>query len=205
MLNPHDSKDRLEERQIDSFRFVRLGLYFYATLMALALIWRVGFYDEPIFFASVAAATSEFSPIRDGALGLGVGGLVVVLSFALTQFTKWGDELARELAALVGPIGIPNALLLAAASGLGEEIFFRGALQPRVGLMVASVLFGAMHFVPRKGMWPWTGFALVVGFAFGLLFEFTGNLIAPVVAHAVINGVNLSLLGRRHTADGGES
>jgi len=178
--------------------FVRFGLYFYGAMIAVALVWRMGLYQESILFSSAAAEAAGVQPLRQAAIGLAVGLVVVVGSELVTRLTGWGESLARELAAGIGPISIPNALLLATASGLGEELFFRGALQPRVGLVIASLAFGAMHFVPRREMWPWTGFALVVGLSFGVLFEWTGSVIAPVVAHTVVNGINLPLLVRRY-------
>ena len=45
---------------------------------------------------------------------------------------------------------------------------------------------------------PWTGFAIGAGFLFGALFVWTGNLLAPVTAHVVVNGVNLPRLVRRY-------
>ncbi len=82
------------------------------------------------------------------------------------------------------------------ASGLAEEMFFRGALQPQVGWLVASLLFGLLHFIPRRELLAWTGFALLVGSLFGALFLWTGNLVAPVVAHVLVNAVNLPMLIR---------
>ena len=184
-------------------RLVAMGLYFYAAMMAAALIWRMGFYREAIFFASPSDEARGFDPLSDFAIGLGAGLVVVVLSSVWTAYTRWGRALAVELAALVGPIGIPNALLLACASGLAEETFFRGALQPRVGLVVASVLFAGLHFVPRRTLLPWTVFAAIAGLFFGILFEWTGNLVAPVTAHIVVNGVNLPLLERRFGKEAG--
>ena len=61
-----------------------------------------------------------------------------------------------------------------------------------------SLIFGAIHFVPRRAFYPWTIFAIVVGFFFGALFEWTGNLIAPVVAHTLVNAVNLPLLVKQY-------
>ena len=37
-----------------------------------------------------------------------------------------------------------------------------------------------------------------MGFALGGLFEWTGSLLAPVVAHTAINAVNLPLLVHRY-------
>lgn len=178
--------------------FVRFGLFFYGAMMAAALVWRVGFYGEDILYASPAAESAGVRPLRDVGIGLVVGLGVVGASHVFTDRTGWGERLARGLAEALGPISLPNALLLAAASGLGEELFFRGALQPRVGVLLASILFGAVHFVPRRDMLPWAAFAVVTGVLFGVMFEWTGNVIAPVVAHTVVNAVNLPYLVRRY-------
>ena len=46
----------------------------------------------------------------------------------------------------------------------------------------------------------WTVFAIAVGFLFGFLYEWTGNLIAPIAAHTLVNAVNLRLLSVRYQA-----
>ena len=80
---------------------------------------------------------------------------------------------------------------------MAEEILFRGLLYPIVkertrpwlAVLSTSLVFGAIHgnlmtFVPL------TVFAMVlVG-----LYEATGNLVAPVMAHSVFNLANLLLL-----------
>jgi hypothetical protein len=175
-----------------------MGLLFYGAMAIVAVLWRVGLYREPIFFSSQAFASGELLWLRDLGIGLGVGAAIVVLSNLVTRFTQWGENLARAMAEALGPLSTPDAILLACASGLAEEMFFRGALQPRVGLVLASLLFGIVHFVPRRDFLPWTGFALCAGFVFGALYDATGNLLAPVVAHAVVNGINLPMLVSQH-------
>jgi membrane protease YdiL (CAAX protease family) len=178
--------------------FVTLGLCFYGLVGAAAVIWRIGFYHESILYANAAAEQAGLSPVRDLALGLLAGGLLIAISDWMTRATAWGERLARAMAEVLGRLSLPDALLLALASGLAEEAFFRGALQPRVGWLVASVIFGCAHFIPRREFLPWTAFALVAGVIFAALFEGTGNLIAPVTAHVVVNAVNLPWLIRRY-------
>lgn len=175
--------------------FVPIGLLFYGAMAIAAVVWRVGLYREDILYAG---SEPHLSFWRDAAIGLGFGLAVVGLSDRITRRTRWGDALARALASSLGRLSVPDALLLAFASGLAEELFFRGALQPRVGWLLASLLFGCVHFVPRRELYPWTAFAIVVGLGLGALFELTGNLVAPVVAHVVVNGINLPLLTRRY-------
>ena len=75
-------------------------------------------------------------------------------------------------------------------------MFFRGWLQPWIGLPVTSVLFGVLHFVPRRAMLPWTLFSIAAGFLLGGLFVFSGTLVAPVACHALVNGINLMRIAR---------
>ena len=45
-------------------------------------------------------------------------------------------------------VGLPpvvGAILVSVAVGVGEEVVFRGALQPRVGVVLTSILFAATH------------------------------------------------------------
>jgi membrane protease YdiL (CAAX protease family) len=174
---------------------VRLALVFYGVLLAAALLW-ARLVGRSLLWASDAAAERGLSPGTDVGVGLLAAGIVVLLSRQLTQRTRFGEQLERSLRAVLGPLSLAECWLLALLSGVAEEAFFRGALQPQVGLLAASLLFGAAHFVPRRELIAWTGFSIAAGLLLGWLFDATGNLVAPVVAHAVINGVNLRHLTR---------
>lgn len=180
---------------------VRIGLYFYGGMMAAALVWRMGFYGESVLYAPGAEPPGEIRWARDALIGAVAGLAVIAISAVMTRSTKWGEALARALGSSLRDLSVRDALLLACASGLGEELFFRGALQPRVGLVWASLIFGAVHFVPRRDMLPWSAFAVGAGLLFGALFDWTGNVVAPVVAHTLVNGVNLPLLIREYAAE----
>ena len=55
----------------------------------------------------------------------------------------------------------------------------------------------------ERDLIAWTPFAFAAGLLFGALYLWTGSIVAPAVAHAVINGVNMVYL-RRHWMPGGE-
>jgi hypothetical protein len=46
---------------------------------------------------------------------------------------------------ILGSITILSALLFALGAGIGEEILFRGAIQPRFGIILTSIIFAVMH------------------------------------------------------------
>jgi len=131
------------------------------------------------------------------AAGTAMGLAIVAGSRWLTRVVPAGARLAEGLGELLGPLSRGQVLVFALASGLAEEAFFRGALQPRVGLLGASVLFALAHFAPRRDLAVWALFALGAGAVFGVLFDWTGDLVAPALAHVIVNGLNLPWLSRR--------
>jgi membrane protease YdiL (CAAX protease family) len=58
------------------------------------------------------------------------------------------------------------------------------------------VLFSLLHTGSGKHFRLWTVFAALAGALFGGLMLWRGNLLAPVLAHVLVNGVNLRRLAR---------
>ena len=193
----HGPEDQIPHGGPDSAALLRLGLVFYAVLLGAAFLWRSVLYGESLLYAGPGGGALH--PLRDGAVGVAAGLALVVASRVWTRHTRAGADLADSLSRLLGPLPLPTVAALALASGLAEEAFFRGALQPRVGLVAASLLFGLAHFVPRSGLGSWAPAAVLAGFVLGGLYEATGNLLAPVLAHVLVNALNLRWLaaGRR--------
>ena len=100
------------------------------------------------------------------------------------------------LSGLLGSLDTAQAIGLALLSGFAEELFFRGAVQDTWGFWIASALFAALHTGRDRGMWIWTAFALVAGLLFGGLVLLSGNLLAAMVAHVLVNAINLRRLAR---------
>jgi hypothetical protein len=70
---------------------------------------------------------------------------------------------------------------LGISAGVGEELLFRGALQPRLGLVATSVLFTAVH--TQYGITFASLEVFILGLAVGLLRDRAG-LLPCIVAHA---------------------
>jgi membrane protease YdiL (CAAX protease family) len=174
-------------------QFYRVAWVFYLVLAIAGLLWtgaqrgRLGlelFVDPGSWWIDLGA-------------GLGVGGALLLLWWALRRFVAAARSLEDELAALLAPLAVAEALSLALISALAEELFFRGALQGAMGLLPAAVLFALLHAGPGKGFRIWTLFALAGGLALGALVALRGPLGGAIVAHLLVNGVNLVRLARR--------
>jgi len=105
-------------------------------------------------------------------------------------------RLESRLAEMLGPLDRAETIALALLSGFAEELFFRGAMQGAWGWFPALVIFTLLHTGPGGEYRLWTLFAAVAGGTLAALMAWRGNLLAPVVAHGVVNAVNLGRLGR---------
>jgi membrane protease YdiL (CAAX protease family) len=125
------------------------------------------------------------------ALAVGVMVLLVVLEQGLSYVlpsSALDNPTALDIAKSVT---LPGAFALAAASALGEEIFFRGFLQPRIGLVATALVFSLAHFSYASAGEVIA--VLILAFAMGLLYKRTGNLWATIATHFTFNLVNLVL------------
>jgi membrane protease YdiL (CAAX protease family) len=80
---------------------------------------------------------------------------------------------------------------LAASSALGEELLFRGLLQPWIGIVLQSLIFGSLHQMRGPSRWVWVASATLMGIILGAMYACTGSLVGPLLAHALINAFNL--------------
>lgn len=128
--------------------------------------------------------------------GLAFGLAVVFLSRLAVHSLEWARVLHREFHAVVHELSSKEMFTLAAASAIGEELFFRGALLPVMGLWLSSLLFAALHVRAQPRFLPWTIMSFIMGLAMGLMYLRFGDLGAPIVAHFTINLLNLHYIAR---------
>lgn len=86
---------------------------------------------------------------------------------------------------------LPDLLFLSLAAGIGEELFFRGAIQPFIGIWPTAIIFVALHgyLNPMNLRMSVYGLLMVVVSAgLGYLFEYVG-IYAAMTAHFVVDAV----------------
>lgn len=172
-----------------------------ATALALAL--RDGMpweYPDPWFPALPAV-----SLVMSALLGLLLATVLIAATRVTVPRYEWARRLHLELRPVARDLTAGQILLVAGLSSLGEELLFRGLLTPTIGVLGSALLFGLAHQMKGPSRWVWVGWATVVGGALGAIFAATGSLVGPLLAHAIVNAVNLAYL-RDHdpSADGPE-
>lgn len=88
---------------------------------------------------------------------------------------------------------VAGAIVLGLSAGISEEMLFRGAVQPRLGLLLASVLFAIGHL--QYGLTVATLEVFIIGLVLGLVRQRTHTTVC-ILIHAGYNsaGVLLGLL-----------
>ncbi len=176
-------------------RFVRFAAVFYGSLAVVAAVW-CGLRGFEVRLVGESPAASLLLGALTAACTVALG----LLSYRLLPvMRRISDELAPRLVDGVDP---SNLVLISIFSGVGEEAFFRGAVQQEFGLVVASVLFGLAHIGPDRRYLVWTAWAVLAGFVFGVLYEVSGGLLAPVLAHCAHNAATLLLWKRSRRVSG---
>ncbi len=99
-----------------------------------------------------------------------------------------GRALARDLAAKTKEMSARQIIFIAASASITEEIFFRGALVPTCGVILAALAFGALHL--RSGI-AWAIIAAIFGAALGIIFMASGSLTGPSLAHFAVDAIAL--------------
>jgi membrane protease YdiL (CAAX protease family) len=112
------------------------------------------------------------------------------------------DAMLRDLVdMLFGGHDRVAVVLVAGLAGLGEELLFRGAIQawlvdvgdPVSGVVLAALIFGLAHYVTTAYFIA----ASLMGLYLGLLYQLSGNLLLPVLVHALYDWVAIEYLLRQ--------
>ena len=163
----------------------------YTLMVAAALLWLHlrGRMDQV-----PKVAVGEHGPLVSLAAGAAVGLLSSGLFLVARRYLPLFRGLESRLAALVGPLTDMEILGIAMASAIGEELFFRGAMQDAWGPWWSAIVFGLLHSGPGLLLWGMVAFAL--GLLFSFMIENGLGLLSVTVAHAVINHISLGRMVR---------
>lgn len=130
----------------------------------------------------------------------------VTLPDFMKGFESWArnkEDIATKVTALLTTFDSLNQfivafIVVAVLAGVGEELVFRGMLQPELhratgnihaAIWISAIMFSAIHvqffgFVPR----------MLLGVLFGYLYYWSGNILIAMLAHFVNNAFSLIMV-----------
>jgi uncharacterized protein len=169
------------------------AMLFQASLIPLALIlaWLLGL---PLL------AQMAFTPLLLLQVIVGSAFIFACYLLLLPFGFAWAKELESKvrqmLASLFRGRSFHWALPLSILAGVGEELLFRGVIQmvltdwlnPPIAILITAVLFGLAHAISRA----YFIMATLMGLYMGLIFLWSGNLLLPILIHALYDWLAIS-------------
>ncbi len=130
----------------------------------------------------------------DVVLGAGIGGGFALSAWAIEQRIPALRRIEQLLLASldIRAMRWHHVVLFSVLAGVPEELLFRGALQPMLGVLGAALVFGALHGITLS----YFLYASTAGLLLGVLRVWRGGLWASIAAHTAIDAVMFALLVR---------
>lgn len=183
----------------------------FPRITRLALLSLFIFSALGLYFADVARPQSVmeflkgFAPFWQQLLwGMGIGLLASMLAWWWIR-RPFMVEVHAKYVRLFSSFHLrtTDIVIISFSAGVGEELFFRGAVQPYLGVVWTAVVFVALHGYLNPKDWKMTSYGLLMTaiiVALGYMTEYIG-IVSAMLAHVVID---LVLLYRLREADVGK-
>jgi hypothetical protein len=167
---------------------------------SISLVDRASLEGQLVGYVLVALAAAGFlirRDLRETLERLGLGGIsarqlgVVAVGVAVLYGINAGADVIQQSLfhdlwesdhhvnqMIASGLGGGKVALLGVSAGIGEEITLRGALQPKLGLLMTSLLFAALHV---QYSWFGIGVIFVLGLILGTIRMKTNTMVAMAV------------------------
>lgn len=123
-------------------------------------------------------------------ISLVISGIASALTAAVQPDVS--DKIQQSLQNMTSDVQNPiGAVILGLSAGIGEEIFFRGAIQPRYGIALTSMLFAVLH--TQYGLSVTSLGILGIGVMLGYERNKYGTP-ASMITHAIFNIISVIAL-----------
>ncbi|HVO81953.1 MAG TPA: type II CAAX endopeptidase family protein [Terriglobales bacterium] len=111
---------------------------------------------------------------------------LVQQGYAVVKGKTYAQNLTAALAKEFAHAGPAQIIVGGLTAACGEEIFFRGFLQQKFGLIAASLLFMVAHF-GKKDIRIISVWSVFQGLYLGLFFAWSRSLLVPMIAHGLFD------------------
>jgi hypothetical protein len=150
------------------------------VMLALAAVGFLLRRDLPAVRERLGLGSLRWSHLPVIALGVGALYGINALADLLQQrflHSLWLED-QRVNTMIGGQLSLAGTLMLGLSAGIGEEITMRGALQPKLGIVLTALLFASLHV-----QYSWFGMAVIflLGVLLGLLRIRTNTTVAMAV------------------------
>jgi uncharacterized protein len=165
-------------------------------LLVTTFILGILLYDHFSFMQAI-----DISDLRILSIGVPAGVAIVLVDILLMKILPphfYDDGGLNER--IFKNRSVIHIIWIAAFVAISEELLFRGVIQTKVGLILASLIFAVIHY---RYLFNWFLFSniVILSFFIGFIYEWTNNLAITMVTHFFIDFLLGLYIKYRHSID----
>jgi uncharacterized protein len=165
-------------------------------LLGITFILGILLFDHFSYLRSI-----DFSDVRILLIGVSAGAAVVIVDIILMKLLPksfYDDGGLNER--IFKNRSVLHIAWIAALVAFSEELLFRGVIQTKVGLILASLIFAIIHF---RYLFNWFLFSniVILSFFIGSVYEWSNNLALTMIMHFTIDFSLGLYIKYKHTID----
>jgi uncharacterized protein len=165
-------------------------------LLGITFILGILLFDHFSYLRSI-----DFSDVRILLIGVSAGAAVVIVDIILMKLLPksfYDDGGLNER--IFKNRSVLHIAWIAALVAFSEELLFRGVIQTKVGLILASLIFAIIHY---RYLFNWFLFSniVILSFFIGSVYEWSNNLALTMIMHFTIDFLLGLYIKYKHTID----
>jgi uncharacterized protein len=165
-------------------------------LLGITFILGILLFDHFSYLRSI-----DFSDVRILLIGVSAGAAVVIVDIILMKLLPksfYDDGGLNER--IFKNRSVLHIAWIAALVAFSEELLFRGVIQTKVGLILASLIFALIHY---RYLFNWFLFSniVILSFFIGSVYEWSNNLALTMIMHFTIDFLLGLYIKYKHTID----
>ena len=133
---------------------------------------------------------SEYSLLSQITTGICFGSLSAIVGWQMINsplLAKVKSKYSNILSSL--NLGLDDIIYISICAGVGEEILFRGAIQPLLGIWITAIVFVAIHGYLSPTNWRLTLYGIYMTFIIGIMGYMTAimGITTAIFAHIFVD------------------
>jgi membrane protease YdiL (CAAX protease family) len=165
-------------------------------LLVITFILGILLFDHFSYLQSI-----DFSDVRILLIGVPAGAAIVIVDILLMKLLPksfYDDGGLNER--IFKNRSVIHIAWIAAFVAFSEELLFRGVIQTKVGLILASLIFAVIHY---RYLFNWFLFSniVILSFFIGSVYQWSNNLAVTIIMHFTIDFLLGLYIKYKHTID----
>ena len=189
MSKKHDSNS------ISYSSFFSSSVFIYTTMLSIGALV-AHFFNENLFRSFLISEDVALWELLT--LGFLAGSVLTIASNLFEMEFAEYRVIKNYLLEVIGQAPIHLIVLLSLMSAFGEEVFFRLAMQPELGIIGTTFVFALLHLGPKNLPNSWTLMSIIISLLLGVIYKYTNSIIPVFLAHLIMNLTSMFKLRYRY-------